>query len=302
MSSSHHPPVVLDCDGAVAPLPGELRIALQADQEALRFGCSLARMRTLRKALDAQLPPPSAHGTVWMGSGDFHHLSWPLIARQAEGAARPLRVVVLDNHPDNMRYWFGVHCGSWVRRVAALPGVAEVLVVGITSPDIGPAHWWENHLGPLRRGRLQYWSTGVDTRWAQRLGLGAAFRSFDSVQLLANALCQHLQHDPRPTYLSIDKDVLSPDTVRTNWDQGQLTEPQLMAVIAALHGQLVGSDITGEVSVWRYRSWLKRWLSAGDGQDATGPDAATLAQWQAAQNALNQRLLAPLAAARHFAR
>ena len=31
---------------------------------------------------------PADHGTVFMGSGDFHHLSWPLIERCAAGAPR----------------------------------------------------------------------------------------------------------------------------------------------------------------------------------------------------------------------
>ena len=33
------------------------------------------------------MPAPADHGTVFMGSGDFHHLSWPLI--EARAAARP---------------------------------------------------------------------------------------------------------------------------------------------------------------------------------------------------------------------
>lgn len=291
-------PVVLDFDGSVAPLPGELRLDLRADQEAIRFGCRVARLDALRAELGHRLPPPAAHGTVLMGSGDFHHLSWPLIARQAAGASEPLRVVVLDNHPDNMRYWFGVHCGSWVRRVAALPQVSQVIVAGITSGDIGLGHAWENHWRPLANGKLQYWSCGVDTGWARRVGLGRAFRAFDGLPALTDALAAQLQRERQPTYLSIDKDVLSPETVRTNWDQGRMTEPQLMAVVDALHGQLVGSDITGEVSTFAYASRLKQLLSAGDGQDTAGPDAATVAEWQREQNALNGRLIGPLAAAR----
>jgi hypothetical protein len=83
--------------------------------------------------------------------------------------------------------------------------------------------------------------------------------------------------------------------VTTNWDQGQMREAQALGIIAALAGQLVGSDITGDVSSWRYATWWKRWLSAGDGQD-TAMDAQALAQAQAGQHALNQRLLAALSA------
>ncbi len=302
--TAHARPLVLDFDASVGVLPGEQRLALHDWQERLRFGCSLARLRAWTQLLEARLPSTqagaAAHGTVFLGSGDYHHLSWPLLQRclrrRPSRDAAPLRVLVLDNHPDNMRFPFGVHCGSWVRRVALLPEVSQVLVVGITSADIGLAHSWENYLQPLRSGKLQYWSLGVDTAWARWLGLGAAFRSFDSMQTLVDTLAEQLQCDPAPSYLSIDKDVFAPDVVRTNWDQGQLQEAQALQLIAALRaaGPLVGSDITGEVSCYRYRSAWKRWLSAQDGQDEGALPPSLLAQWQAKQHALNFRLLAAM--------
>ncbi|MGJ7505622.1 hypothetical protein ACSFBF_35110 [Variovorax sp. ZT5P49] len=287
------PPVVLDLDRSVGPLASEWRIPLGDRQEALRFGCGLRHMRALARQLDIWLPAPARHGPVFMGSGDFHHLTWPLVARciRALGLRRSqLRVVVLDNHPDNMRFPFGVHCGSWVRHVAQLPEVAHVLVAGITSSDIGWRHSWENQLSPLRAGKLSYWSVGVDTGWARWLGVASAFRNFSSTQALADALAEHLHRECRPTYLSIDKDVFAPDVVHTNWDQGLLLEAQSTQVIDALRGQLVGSDITGEVSSYRYQSAWKRWLSAGDGQD-TDIGQEQLTRWQTQQHALNQRLL-----------
>ena len=291
-------PVVIDVDNSVGPLPGELRLPLADWQEKLRFGCTLRQFQTFRSVLEQRLP--AALGTVLMGSGDFHHLSWPLIehciAARGSNAAAPLRVLVLDNHPDNMRFPWGVHCGSWVRRVALHPAVSEVHVVGITSPDIGSGHAWENYLTPLKRGKLSYWSCGVDTRWSRRLGLQSAFRNFASLEELTAALVQTLQAQPQPTYLSIDKDVFAPEVVRTNRDQGQMREEQAMQIIDALAGQIVGSDITGDVSSYRYRSWWKRWLSAQDGQDIELDDATALNAWQAGQHALNMRLVAQIAA------
>lgn len=290
------PPVVLDLDGSVGPLAGELRLPLGEWQERMRFGCTLREFARFRQVLGQRLPAAGEHGTVLLGSGDFHHLSWPLIERCIAARGAPLRVVVLDNHPDNMRFPWGVHCGSWVRRVALHPGVAHVHVVGITSGDIGPRHAWENHLLPLWRGRMSYWSCGVDTGWSRRLNLQRAFRSFSSLQELTAALSQELQAQPQPTYLSIDKDVFATEVVRTNWDQGRMLESQARQIIAALAGRIVGSDITGDVSSYRYRSRWKRWLSAQDGQDTELGAAAPLAAWQAAQHALNARLVAQIAA------
>jgi hypothetical protein len=284
-------PIVLDLDASVDRLTGELRIDLAEWQGALRFACSTAHLDALRRMLEARLPAAGDHGTVLMGSGDFHHLSWPLIARQIEAAGNtPLRVVVFDNHPDNMRFPFGVHCGSWVSKVAALSGVAHVDVVGITSADIGARHSWENRLAPLRAGRLTYWSAGVDTGWARWLGLASAFRGYADLGALIDCLCMELQASSDPVYVSIDKDVFSTDVVQTNWDQGGLTEAQLEQALQALQGRVVGSDITGEISAYRYRSRWKRWLSRLDGQD-TELDPDRLAAFQAKQQRLNERLV-----------
>ncbi len=285
-------PVVLDLDGSVGRFDGDLNLALPQWGERLRFACSRRALRAFGRELDARLPDDA--GTVFLGSGDYHHLSLPLIERAA-ATHGPLEVVVFDNHPDNMRFPFGVHCGSWVQRVAALPGVAHVHMVGITSGDIGLAHAWENRILPLWRGRLTYWSCDVDVRWARRVGLGAAFRSFADIPAMLDAFAARMAGHARPVYLSIDKDVLSAEDVQTNWDQGRMRVDELLGAIAGLHGRIVGSDINGEVSPARYAQGWKRLLSALDKQPEIPQDR--LRQWQAQQHALNQRLLSAIDAA-----
>ncbi|MNR98704.1 Arginase family protein [compost metagenome] len=285
------PPVVLDLDGSAGVPDGALHLPLQDWQPRLRFGCRRKTLNAFAQHLNTLLP--EEYGTVLMGSGDFHHLSLPLVQRLAQQRQRPLRLLVIDNHPDNMRYLFGVHCGSWVRRVAMLPEVSHVHVIGITSGDIGRGHAWENYLMPLLAGKLSYWSIGVDTGWSRMLGLRQAFRNFDNAALLTDAVCEMLVTQKEDTYLSIDKDAFSPDVVRTNWDQGQLQEAQLMQMIDALDGQLIASDITGDVSEYRHPSAWKRWLSAGDEQTLAIPPATLLA-WQQQQQDLNQRLVTRL--------
>lgn len=282
-------PLVLDFDRSVGVLPGAHVVDLADWQEAIRFGSSLRRFREVVRTIEARLP--ASYGTVFLGSGDYHHLSWPLIERRA--AQTPFEVVVFDNHPDNMRFPFGVHCGSWVRKVALLPAVTRVRVLGISSADVSAAHAWENYLTPLRRGKLEYWTVGVDTGWSRRLGLQSAFRAFDSPTALLDRFVEEQRGSTVPAYLSIDKDALSPEVAHTNWDQGRLLEHDLVRGIDALAGRLIGSDITGDVSAYRYKSWWKRKLSALDEQPEI--DAAQLAEWQAQQHALNLRLLERLA-------
>ncbi|MGO4777376.1 arginase family protein, partial [Lysobacter sp. 2RAB21] len=230
--------------------------------------------------------------TVFMGSGDFHHLSLPLIERAARGVAR-MQVVVFDNHPDNMRFPFAVHCGSWVSRVAALPQVARVHVVGITSADIGLGHAWENRLAPLYRKRLCYWSSAVSVRWAKSVGLASSVRGFASVDALLEAFLAQIADCGDPLYLSIDKDVLRPEDAMTNWDQGRMRAEAMLAAVESLRPRLIGSDVTGEISIAAYRQRWKRLLAAADGQRP--PDPAELRVWQEQQHALNRRILRAIA-------
>lgn len=283
-------PIVLDLDGSVGALPQARRVRLRDRHDALRFACSHRVLRDFAATLDAIMP--EAPAASFFGSGDFHHLTLPLVARTAKRCPRPIRLVVFDNHPDNMRFPFAIHCGSWVAAASRLPGVAGIDVVGITSRDIASGHAWENRLLPLYRGRVRYWSIGVDTRWARPIGLASAFRNFDRREDLLAALWREWQCMQEPVYLSIDKDVLDAASARTNWDQGVLLVEDLVSSIERLRGRLVGADINGEVSIARHTQSWKRLLSAIDGQ--ADPDPEAVRAWQAQQHGVNLTLLAAL--------
>lgn len=262
-------------------------IHLQDWQEKIRFGCSMKTFNQLRDHLLPQLP--EHYGTVMMGSGDYHHISTLLIQQIAQKINQPFQVVVLDNHPDNMRFPFGIHCGSWISHIAKLPYISHVHVLGMTSSDVELAHSWETRLKPLYAGKLTNWCLNVNVGWAHKIGLRKAFKVFTDVDTMIQAFMLDQQTVTVPTYLSIDKDVLSKDVVQTNWDQGIMNEAQLMAIIQALKPNLVGSDITGEVSLYDYQTWWKRLLSGFD-QPISLADSE-IAAWQTAQNALNERLI-----------
>jgi hypothetical protein len=277
-------PLILDFDQSVLPLAGSERLPLAAWQEDVRFGCPLQVLQHL----DGKIGPATeGRNTVFLGSGDFHHVSHLLIQRHAQRDAM-MQVVVFDNHPDNMRYPFGIHCGSWVWHVSRLPFVACVHVLGITSPDVGMAHAWENHLGPLRQGRVRYWCVGPALNWMKYLGIASSC-SFESINEMLGAFAAHVDATPGPVYLSIDKDVLTPSEARTNWDQGVMRIDELGAAIRLLQGRIVASDVTGDVSIYRYRSRLKRLLSGLDAQPAIAADE--LLKWQTEHQAINRQLL-----------
>ncbi len=278
-------PRVLDLDGSVLALPAEQRIDLLDWQERLRFSCRMHDLQALADRLHGEIQGPDP---VFMGSGDFHHLSIPLIrARCTQG----MDVIVLDNHPDNMRFPWGVHCGSWVAHVAAMSEVHAIHVVGIHASDVRAGHFWEQVWGPLYRAKVHYWTVQVAVDYARWLGLGRVVHGFESISGLLAAFYDFL--DPhRPVYLSVDKDVLDAQDVRTNWDQGVMRQHELFAVLESLKSRLVGVDITGEVSTYRYQNAWKRRLSALDGQQAHQPSSnEELRQWQRIQQQFNQAFL-----------
>jgi len=278
-------PRILDFDGAVLPLPNERRIPLGDWQEAIRFGCSKKLFASLNMELGDFAE--AARDTVFLGSGDYHHLSHLLISRYAK-LGKPLQIVLFDNHPDNMRYPFGIHCGSWVWHVSRLPFVSQIHVLGITSKDVEAAHGWENHLRNLRSGKVRYWCVGRDLGWMHSVGITQS-RSFDSTAAMLDAFSSEITLSKDPIYLTVDKDVLSPEDAHTNWDQGVMRLSELQSVIEMIQPRIIGSDVTGEVSVYQYQSRFKRLLSGLDGQ--TEIDGAELARWQAEHQAINQRML-----------
>jgi len=284
-------PVVLDFDRSVPALPGEMRLDMGFMEDTVRLCCRRDALRAVQRRMEDAFPEGPV--TCFLGSGDFHHVALTSIRRH-DGCAG-LDVVVFDNHPDNMRQAFGVHCGSWVGQAARLPFVASVDVVGITSPDVSGAKLCSHDLVPLWRGKLRYWCIGADASWAGRLGVKDAVRSFDTAAAMLDGFAEHRRRRDRPVYLSVDKDVLSARVVSTNWDQGVLEEQELLAAIASVKGPVMGADVTGEISAIHHASGWKRLLSALDGQTAV--DESSLPASRERHRGVNQRLLHALSVA-----
>jgi hypothetical protein len=281
------PPLILDFDQSVRLDGPAIRLPLNHWEQRIRFGCRWSQFRQLAREVNEQLGG-RRYGCVFTGSGDYHHLSYLLLQRLSP--YRPVQLIVCDNHPDNMRYPFGIHCGSWVYWASRLPQISRIDVLGIGSQDIAVTHAWENHLMPLLRHKLHYWSIGVNSRWLNLLGARRCHHDYRDADTLMENFLPYL--GGAPIWLSVDKDVLSPEVVKTNWDQGYFEEAHLQALIAACRGLLRGADITGEVSTCNYHSGFKRWLSARDGQIAI--DESQISAWQQPQNALNARLLSEI--------
>lgn len=287
MTSISRRPIVLNFDDSAGKPNHSLEVDLSAWQEKIRFGCKWDQFKQLEHYLSDQLPDSSKLGTVLMGSGDYHHLTQLLLSRLPTD--QTIHLIVCDNHPDNMRYPFGIHCGSWVHWASKLENVARIDVLGISSTDISVGHAWENHWTALQKGKLHYWSVRQNAEWTRFIGAKNSWHGFENPDDLISNFLVEISALKYPVYLSIDKDVLSKDVVKTNWDQGHFLESHLHDLIHACHAKLIGADITGDVSAYHYQSFFKRFLSASDGQNE--PTQAEIDVWQIHQQQLNQRLI-----------
>lgn len=171
--NSNRQHVVLNFDDSVGIPLNSQNIDLTRWQEQIRFGCKWKEFQQLQNYLTKALTQTNQLGCVLMGSGDYHHITQLLLNRI--NADKQIHLIVCDNHPDNMRYPFGIHCGSWVYWASRLPQIARIDVIGIGSSDISLKHAWENHWSPLYKGKLHYWSIQQNANWIKWIGASDAW-------------------------------------------------------------------------------------------------------------------------------
>ena len=233
----------------------------------IRIGCRFGRFRRFEADLAAQFGggTDSAPSVTLYGSGDFHHVSLALLRRQA----RPINVLVLDNHPDWMRAIPFLHCGTWLHHASRLPQVRRVFHAG-GDVDFDNAFRWLAPWDALEAGRIHVFPS---RRLFRRGGwenvvhrpLREAGRSPIGADHLENRLEPYREElSRRPLYVSVDKDVLTAGEAVVNWDSGHLTLEDVKTVLGcflrAAGGNLAGMDLAGDWSPVRVRGLLRRAL------------------------------------------
>jgi arginase family enzyme len=278
--------LVLDFDHSVK-LPATFchTLDLHRYEENIRYCASMERMHELESVIIDEI---RRHRFFLLGNGDFHHLSYLLIKNMPY---KNMHIAVFDNHPDNMFFPAGIHCGSWVYHASKLGHVAEISVFGIASGDVKGLNTVQNRLSAIRSGKVKYYCVSPVGRILKLAGsphikeIGMDYRS------ILQDVEKRLLPLNTPIYLSIDKDVLSTDYIRTTWDQGKLSEDELMKCVEMLSPRVVAADITGDLSSYTYQSLLKKILRRFDG--AAGNLSFTAEDLQKHQ-ALNLRILSLL--------
>ncbi|MBS1167873.1 MAG: hypothetical protein H6R00_3898 [Proteobacteria bacterium] len=198
------------------------------------------------------------------GSGDFHHISSLLVDLALDEAAEPVTVIHIDNHPDWVHFSDGLHCGSWINRVADHPAVDRVITIGVCSSDLVSPERKGANLGLLASGRLElYPFDHSPSRVKAHLGGGNSFEQrsgylhwqtmaeFGYERFLERLMARI---DTEAVYISLDKDVLCPSDAITNWDQGQMKLTDVLRLLSAIgkSRRIIGADVTGDYSRPRY--------------------------------------------------
>ena len=180
-----------------------------------------------------------ARGIHFLDNGNFHYLTrfW------CEKISEDFALVVYDHHVDLRKPVFPglMSCGSWIRDVLLRNSHCRaVLIIG---PECAQADIIERELQSL-----------VAEDQPLRASAPVRVCCFTEDDILDGRVARELPHllDALhlPVYISIDKDVLSRIVLRTNWDQGIMTEAEFrheldrFAMGPDIH--ILGVDICGE--------------------------------------------------------
>ncbi|MDD5130050.1 MAG: hypothetical protein PHS66_03240 [Candidatus Omnitrophica bacterium] len=224
---------------------------------------SLARhyMPAVVRGQVQQLIPQENKYPVFIGSGDFHHVSEILTSRIKE----PFCLIVFDFHPDwdSLPPRFG--CGSWVSASLKNKNILKCVLIGAGSDDLNTGALQAANLEALAGDRLEIYpyrhkpSRVYFRRVAQNYSLNMRkdfFSSKISWRQLANEdlekfTLELISRLPTPrVYISIDKDCLKKDFALTNWEEGLLRLEQLLIMLKLLRDNLdiLGLDVVGDYS------------------------------------------------------
>jgi hypothetical protein len=274
--------LVFDLDGSVVRQPalaklldaGEATLVRAQDlAHKLRIVANKAAWSALGARLDeVDINKNDEPCLIFYGSGDFHHLCSLFLSRLND----PVTVVHFDNHPDWTNFPATDNCGGWVSRALALRQVARIVTIGPSSTDFVHPQLKFANLRAIREGRLEVhpWNAAPSILWGNPIS-SPGCRSEDGKLIWHNLAIESWPHfigdlDARlpdtPLWISLDKDVLSPEEATTNWDQGFVKLDEILEAIAILarRREIRGIDVCGDYSQPQFRGLFRFVLSLFD--------------------------------------
>lgn len=251
------------------------KLILQYPTEIIDFSslASSARLyfpSRIRKKISNILGPNRRKYPVFLGSGDFHHISEILTSKINE----PFSLVVFDFHPDWDILPPHFACGAWVAQALKNKNIVKCVLIGMGSDDLSFPALQTANLGALKDNRLEIYpykhklsrvyfrsvpSNHSFTSQKSFFSNKISWRQLEKEDLTKFTLELISRLPAKKIYISIDKDCLKKDFALTNWEEGFLHLDQLLTMIRLLRENLdiIGLDVTGDYSIPMFTGNIK---------------------------------------------
>lgn len=221
--------------------------ALTWQQDFVRFPCRVVDLRDIRgtrllcrghalRQIARRLKGET--GITFLGSGDYHYVSYLLLQR----IKKAFSLILFDNHADLKPYYTYLSCGSWLGFALKLPNLKQAFIVGAQEDGL-------SKVNPRLLAKVVY----VPYRKVNR---NEKLHSFpnrlppieeEGVQRSMRRVISLVPTDA--VYVSIDKDVLHEKEALTNWEQGGMHLEELLTALKEIvrAKQVCGVDVCGEI-------------------------------------------------------
>lgn len=232
---------------------------------------------TTKRQLEERLKNSTRNALTFLGSGDFHHITYILTAQFQE----PFTLIVFDFHPDWDILPPRLGCGSWVTAALGKAQVAKCLLIGVSSNDISSFSIQTGNLAALENDRVEIYpyahppSKTFFKRVPKNVSIAVRDGIFLRTIYWTELKTKHggeffrtiLSRIPtQKVYLSIDKDCLQAAYAATNWEEGQMPLDELLLMLRIIkeEKEIIGADIAGDYSPVLIDGWFKKKCSELD--------------------------------------
>lgn len=197
------------------------------DIEGTNGYCSEEAEKEIRERLN-KYPPEGYH---FLDNGNYHYLSKFWI----EKISRPFNLVVFDHHTDMQEAALiqTLSCGNWI-----LESLKEVNLINKVWL-IGPPEADFSKVEETYKNRVVFISEAEAGIFEKK------------EKILRNKELDELAASNLPVYISVDKDVLSEEELKVNWEQGSMKLNTLTGIIRYIkeNCDVIGMDICGEPDI-----------------------------------------------------
>ena len=202
----------------------QIKERVEAEQvEETNCYCTEEAEEKIKKLIE----PYPAKGIHFLDSGNYHYVTkfW------MEKLTKPFALVLFDQHTDMQEAaFFGLlSCGSWVRAALEQNELLEAVCV----------------VGPPQKSIEEVIKSSKEEPWIDKV----CFVSREELEAHRQTVYDRfLEKNSIPVYLSVDKDILREEDASANWDQGEMSLEELLALIKSCFEKqtIAGVDICGE--------------------------------------------------------